>query len=78
MGPAKKDNIPLEVYNEQNEIINDIPSVLGKWENDFKGLYNFESKDAGFNETFYNDILSRKQKLRESGLWNKCIEQRVH
>ena len=63
MGPTKKDNIPLEEYKEQNEIINDIPSVLGKWENDFKGLYNFESKDAGFNETFYNDILSRKQNL---------------
>ena len=63
LGPTKKDNIPFEVYNEQNEIINDIPSVLGKWENDFKGLYNFESKDAGFNETFYNDILSRKHNL---------------
>ena len=63
LGPTKKDNIPLEVYNEQNEIINDIPSVLGKWENDFKVLYNFESKDAGFKETFYNDILLRKQNL---------------
>ena len=55
--------MPLEEYNEQNEIINDIPSVLGKWENDFKGLNNFASKDAGFNETFYNDILLRKQNL---------------
>ena len=63
LGPTKKDNIPLEVYNEQDEIINDIPSVLKKWENDFKGLYNFESKDAGSNETFYKDILLRKQNL---------------
>ena len=28
------------------------------------GLYNFESKDAGFNKTFYNDILLRKQNLQ--------------
>ena len=65
MGPTKKDNIPLEVYtcNEQNEIINDISSVLGKWENDLIDLYNFESKDAGFNETFSNNILLRQQNL---------------
>ena len=63
LGLTKKDNIPLQVCNEQNEIINDIPSVLGKRENVFKVLYNFQSKDAGFNETFYNDILLRKQNL---------------
>ena len=63
MGPTRRDSILLKIYKEQNEIIIDIPSVLIKWANDLKGLYNFESKGAVFNEAFYNDILLRKQNL---------------
>ena len=40
LGPKKKQIIPLEVYDENNNIVRKKQAVLDKWKAEFSGLYN--------------------------------------
>jgi exonuclease III len=50
LGPFKKNNIPMEVYSQDNEIICDVKSVLDTWKTDFSNLYNESTREC--NEGF--------------------------
>ena len=61
LGPSKSSEIPLKVYNESGVLVDDINSVLDKWQKDFYELYNVpESSDLGFDDKFLHDILQEK------------------
>ena len=46
LGPRKSTNIPMEVYNENGEILTDEQSVLNCWKTDFENIYNNDSFDS--------------------------------
>ena len=52
LGPRRKNDISLEVYDEQGNICDDIDYVLGKWKDDYECLFNFQSTAATFDEEF--------------------------
>ena len=51
LGPRKND-IPLEVYEEQGNIGDDIDYVLGEWQDNYESLFNFQSTPGTFDEEF--------------------------
>ncbi len=55
LGPCKKNDIPMEVYDDDGGILNDQQSVLAKWKQEFEGLYNFVPEPGVFDDTFYNN-----------------------
>ena len=64
LGPRKSTNIPMEVYNENGEILTDEQSVLNCWKTDFETIYNNDSFDS-FNSEFQREALSHKRLLED-------------
>ena len=58
LGPRKKEEIPLETYDEHGNIISHFPYVLEKWKKDFENLYNFQPQQNEFDDDFYNECLN--------------------
>ena len=54
----KKVVIPLEVYDEQNNIITEINYVLDKWKSDYETLYQLPIATDDFDEVFYQQCLN--------------------
>ena len=46
LGPNKRNSIPMEIYNESNQIIYDTNLVLNKWKTDFENLYADNTKET--------------------------------
>ena len=46
LGPNKRNSIPMEIYNESNQIIYDTNFVLNKWKTDFENLYADKTKET--------------------------------
>ena len=56
LGPRKKQQIPIEVYNEQGEVTTDPIQVLEKWKNDFHKLYSPNLDEDGTDTDIQDDI----------------------
>ena len=52
LGPKKKNIIPLEVYNENGDVVYDKQSVLKVWKSDYSELYNQTENDGNFDDNF--------------------------
>ena len=52
LGPRRKNDTPLEVYDEQGNVCDDIDYVLGKWKDNYENLFNFQSTPGTFDEEF--------------------------
>ena len=52
LGPRKSCDIPLEIYDENGEICNDINQVLDKWRSEYNHLYNFQTSPGVFDDEF--------------------------
>ncbi len=48
----------MEVYENDNNIVTDLPNVLNKWKSMFKSLYNLCSKPGNFDDEFYSECMS--------------------
>ncbi len=60
LGPRKTNNIPMQIYNDEGNIIVEIDEVMAKWKFDFNTL--FQGYDTNeFNPQFYNYILNEKE-----------------
>ena len=46
LGPNKRKSIPMEIYNESNQIVYDTNLVLNKWKTDFENLYADNTKET--------------------------------
>ncbi len=53
LGPNKKKDIPVKVYDDNNSVCGDIDVVLNKWKSDFQNLYNKPEEDT--TDTWYQE-----------------------
>ncbi|VDI40881.1 Hypothetical predicted protein [Mytilus galloprovincialis] len=65
LGPRKVQNIPMEVYGPNGEILTDDDSVLNRWKTDFHNIYNMDNSTAEFNDNFHSQVLSHKSSLED-------------
>jgi hypothetical protein len=73
LGPKRKSSIPLEVYDDNGNIISDEEFVFNKWTNEFGKLYNFNENSVEFDNEFYENILREKSFL-ESNMLDPLFE----
>ena len=52
LGPRRKNDTPLEVYDEQGNVCDDIDYVLGKWKDNYESLFNFQWTPGTFDDEF--------------------------
>ena len=64
LGPRKSTNIPMEIYNENGEVLTNEKCVLNRWKTDFENIYNNESVDD-FDSAFQREALSHKRLLED-------------
>ncbi len=56
LGPKRKINIPMEIVNNDHQIITETEKILDKWKEDFKSLYNVNiEKNNDFDNKFLLD-----------------------
>jgi hypothetical protein len=48
----------MEVYDNNNNIVIDLPNVLNKWKSEFENLYNFHPEPGNFDDDFYLECMS--------------------
>ena len=87
LGPKRKNNIPMEVYSENNDIIYDQAAVLDKWRSEFEGLYNpqggninenwlkYIKDEIGMFENIMLDPLFESSNVLNSDFTFKEVEQ---
>ena len=77
LGPRNKQQIPMEVYDTNGQIVGNLQEVLDKWKREYSSLYNFKSdKDKGnnrandeYNPGSMNSNVDLKEELnREIGI----------
>ncbi len=56
LGPNKKADIPLEVYDDEGNICRNLNDVLKKWKSDFEKLYSQVPGDTEFDDVFYRQL----------------------
>ena len=75
MGPKKSTNIPLKVYDDQGNIVDDKDQVLDSWKNEFSNLYNLpEGQSSIFDDEFYNDLSVKLQDIKQYELHNNAVD----
>jgi hypothetical protein len=52
LGPRKKENIPLEVYDSNGNVTSTVPDVLNKWNGEFQNLFQGYDKNH-FDQEYY-------------------------
>ena len=62
LGPKRNDSIPMEVYDDNGNILVDTAEVLQKWKIEFEGLYKGYEK-SNFDENAYNAAMQEKAHL---------------
>ena len=66
LGPSKRKEIPLKVYDSDGHFQEDIASVKEKWKSDFSGLYNKPASDDNrYDQEFYSSILRENVHFHE-------------
>ena len=73
LGPKRKSNIPMEVYECDDPNIttktNDKEVVLKRWKDDFYDLYNMPDEiQSTFDNSFYDEIMSQLPSIKEAEL----------
>ena len=58
LGPRKKGNIHMEIYEEGGVINNDVPTVLHKWKTEYENLYNLVDSEVVYDDEFLNQCKS--------------------
>ena len=67
LGPQKKaSQIPMEVYDEQGNIVNDPNLVFRKWQKDYESLYNPCINEENYDREFYDACLHDINVIDES------------
>ena len=75
LGPKKSTNIPLKVYDDQGNIVDDKDQVLDSWKNEFSNLYNLpEGQSSIFDDEFYNDLSVKLQDIKQYELHNNAVD----
>jgi hypothetical protein len=70
LGPRKRSEILMKVYNENGELKSDIPYILNNWKDSFHNLYNKPNETISQeNEMFYQNVMYVKE-TRESDMNN--------
>ena len=54
LGPRKKQDIPMEVYNSEGNIVTERKLVLDRWRSDYSKLFSHSTEDEGFDDEFLN------------------------
>ena len=67
LGPPKKSNIPLEVYNDDGHIENDLDKVLEQWKLEFQKLYTFLPEPGTFDDQFYDNCKQNLATIEQNG-----------
>ncbi len=60
LGLRKREDIPKEVYDNDNNIVTDLPNVFNKWKFEFESLYNLCPEPENFDDEFYSECMSDK------------------
>ena len=58
LGPRKKGNIHMEIYEEGGVVNNDVPTVLHKWKTEYENLYNLVDSEDVYDDEFLNQCKS--------------------
>ncbi len=66
LGPDRRHSIPWEVYDEDGNVSYDKNTVLLKWEEEYRKLFNDNS--GSFDEEFYTRILDSKAHIERNML----------
>ena len=51
-GPNIKQNIPLEVYDDNGNISKNLETVLNKWKIEYESLFTFQTEPGAFDDGF--------------------------
>ena len=75
LGPKRKSDIPMEVYDDSNTNIstktNNQQAVLNRWKNEFHDLYNMpDDVQETFDNSFYDEIMSQLPTIKQRELTN--------
>ena len=65
LGPRRKCEIPMEVYDDNGDVSDDTNVVLRKWCDDYEHLFNFQSAPGDFDDDFYNSCKEQLPLLEE-------------
>lgn len=68
MGPRKQSEIPMEVYDDERNILNDENEVCEKWKSEFEKMYNNTNANQDFDNEFYRQSLQHKNLLENNML----------
>ena len=63
LGPSKRKQIPMQIYDENGVLTNDTESVLNHWKLEYQTLFHMSESSADFDEDFYIWVKSQKVKL---------------
>ena len=79
LGPKRKSNIPMEVYEangpEGFTKVSDREVVMDTWRNDFYSLYNLpDDMNSNFDNTFYSNVTASLHNIKERELNNPSTE----
>ena len=58
LGPRKKGNIHMEIYEAGGVVNNDVPTVLHKWKTEYENLYNLVDSEDVYDDEFLNQCKS--------------------
>ncbi len=65
LGPRKKTQIPMEVYDSEGNITNNTNTVLNTWKSEFNELYK-GYKNSEFDTNIYEYIQAEEAKLESA------------
>ena len=66
LGPQKKNDIPMEVYDDDGNIVTDSEYVLNKWKTEYEKLFTSDPNIGDYDSEFYNDIIRSKTEIEEN------------
>lgn len=75
LGPKKNRKIPMEVYDENNNITCNIDKVLEKWKTDFEILYNSGNQP---NDTELSNFINFNKQQKENEMRDPLYEENVN
>lgn len=73
LGPQKSSEIPLSVYNEDGNLVNDLEFVMNKWTKDYECLYNFTAQEGQFDDIFYHSC--NESDINQENLYEQLDSQ---
>ena len=53
LGPRRKCDVTMEVYNEHGHVTDNVGDILSTWQSEYHQLYNFQAEQGVFDDDFY-------------------------